>query len=162
MPKDSLPVTKSQLIQECMQDLRRIVKALENYSLVVEKRFGLTGPQLWALWELGRKGPLALKDLAARMRLDPSTVVGVVDRLAVKGLVTRNPDVVDRRRISLVLTEKGLALLRSAPHPAQGHLLSGLESMERERVENLHEALHLLVSVLDAEQIKAPFFFSEG
>jgi DNA-binding MarR family transcriptional regulator len=143
-----------------MQNLRRIVKALENYSLSVEKRFGLTGPQLWALWELGRTGPLALKDLAARMRLDPSTVVGVVDRLAVKGMVTRNPNAADRRRISLVLTEKGTELLRSAPHPAQGHLLAGLEGMDRERVESLHEALRMLVGVLDADQVEAPFFFS--
>ena len=50
-------VTQQELIQECMQNLRRIVKALEDYSTSVEKRFRLTGPQLWALWELGRSGP---------------------------------------------------------------------------------------------------------
>ena len=121
----------SQLIQECMQSLRKIVKALEEYSRSVERRFDLTGPQLWALWELGRKGPLSLKDLAARMHLESSTVVGVVDRLV------------------------------AAPHPAQGHLLVGLESMDRQRVENLHEALRTLETVLEAEKLDAPFFFSE-
>ena len=161
MKTKSAPISQPQLIQECMQNLRRIVKSLENYSRTVEKRFDLTGPQLWALWELSRNSPLALKDLAARMSLDPSTVVGVVDRLATKGFVIRNPDPMDRRRISLSLTEKGSELLQSAPHPAQGHLLAGLEGMERERVENLHEALRMLVTVLEAEQIEAPFFFSE-
>lgn len=154
-------LSQAQLIQQCMQHLRRIVKALENYSRTVEKRFGLTGPQLWALWELGHAGPLALKDLAAKMLLDQSTVVGVVDRLANKGLVIRNPDPVDRRRLSLALTEKGEELLKAAPHPAQGHLLTGLESMERADVENLRESLQTLVVVLEAEQIRAPFFFSE-
>jgi len=154
-------IPQSKLIQECMQNLRRIVKALENYSRTVEKRFGLTGPQLWALWELGRNGPLALKDLAARMCLDPSTVVGVVDRMAAKDLVTRNPDVSDRRRISLALTTKGSALLQVAPHPAQGHLLAGLENMERQRVEHLHESLETLVTVLEADELDSPFFFSE-
>jgi DNA-binding MarR family transcriptional regulator len=144
-----------------MQNLRRIVKALESYSRTVEKRFDLTGPQLWALWELGRTGPLALKDLAAKMRLDSSTVVGVVDRLVFKGLMTRNPDATDRRRISLHLTAKGSELLQAAPHPAQGHLLNGLESMERHRVENLHEALGTLVRVLEADKLEVPFFFSE-
>lgn len=159
MAKD-LP-SQPELIQECMQDLRRIVKALEDYSRAVEKHFDLTGPQLWALWELGRKGPQALKDLASRMHLDPSTVVGVVDRLAAKGLVTRNPDATDRRRVSLILTPKGAEVLKAAPHPAQGHLLAGLESMERKRVEDLHAALRLLVTVLGADQIEAPFFFSK-
>lgn len=152
---------QDQLIQECMQSLRRIVKSLEDYSQSVEKRFNLTGPQLWALWELGRSGPCALKDLAERMKLDPSTVVGVVDRLVVKGLVVRNPDPSDRRRISLVPTPKGEEILVAAPHPAQGHLLAGLERMDRSNVENLHEALDTLVKVLEAENLEAPFFFAK-
>lgn len=154
-------LTQQQLIQECMQSLRRIVRALETYSQSVEKRFGLTGPQLWALWELGHKGPCALKDLADRMKLDSSTVVGVVDRLVLKGLVLRNPDPQDRRRISLTPTPKGEAILAAAPHPAQGHLLGGLEGMERAKVENLHEALATLVGVLEADALEAPFFFSK-
>jgi DNA-binding MarR family transcriptional regulator len=153
-------VTQQQLIQECMQNLRRIVRALEDYSLGVEKRFGLTGPQLWALWELGRSGPCALKDLAVQMKLDPSTVVGVVDRLVVKGLVVRNPDPSDRRRISLAPTPRGQEILAAAPHPAQGHLLAGMATMERDEVENLHAALGTLVGVLEAEHLEAPFFFS--
>ncbi len=153
--------TKSQLIQESMQSLRRIVKALENYSRSVEQEFELTGPQLWALWELGHEGPLALKDLAARMHLEPSTVVGVVDRLVLKGLVVRNPDPQDRRRISLAPTPKGEDILAAAPPPAQGHLLKGLESMHRKRVESLLEALQTLEQVLGAGKLKAPFFFAK-
>ena len=153
--------TQHQLIQECMQSLRRIVKALETYSEGVEKRFDLTGPQLWALWELGRNGPCALKDLAGKMKLDPSTVVGVVDRLVVKGLVVRNPDAQDRRRISLAPTAKGEEILSAAPHPAQGHLLVGLEKMDKKKVENLHESLRTLVTVLEAEHLEVPFFFAK-
>lgn len=151
--------SQHQLIQECMQRLRRIVKALEDYSRGVEKRFGLTGPQVWALWELGRGG-CALKDLAERMRLDSSTVVGVIDRLVAKGLVRRDPDPKDRRRIALAVTAEGEAILRAAPHPAQGHLLAGLEGMDRTKVEHLHEALGMLEQVLGSERLEAPFFFA--
>lgn len=153
-------VTKAHLIQDCMQNLRRIVKVLETYSEGVERHFGLTGPQLWALWELGRLGPCALKDLAAKMKLDPSTVVGVVDRLVNKGLVVRNPDPADRRRISLIPTARGQKVLAAAPHPAQGHLLVGLEKMDRKTVENLNGSLNVLVGVLEAENLEAPFFFA--
>ncbi|MDR3673084.1 MAG: MarR family transcriptional regulator [Holophaga sp.] len=160
--KAELPhLPQQELIQVCMQNLRRIVKALENYSRMVEKRFELTGPQLWALWELGRSGPCALKDLAVRMKLDSSTVVGVVDRLVVKGLVVRNPDPQDRRRISLAITAKAGQILAAAPHPAQGHLLAGLEAMELEKVESLNEALATLVKVLEAEHLEASFFFAK-
>lgn len=144
-----------------MQSLRHIVRALEDYSRSVEKRFGLTGPQLWALWELGRGGPLALKDLAERMKLDASTVVGVVDRLVAKGLVVRNPDPQDRRRVSLAPTGKGREILAAAPHPAQGHLLAGLENLDPEAVAGLHQALSTLVDVMGARNVEAPFFFAE-
>jgi MarR family transcriptional regulator, organic hydroperoxide resistance regulator len=153
--------TKAQLVQDSMDSLRRIVKAIEEYSRSVEHKFGLTGPQLWALWELGHAGPLSLKDLAARMHLEPSTVVGVVDRLVLKGLAVRNPDAQDRRRISLVPTAKGEEILAAAPPPAQGHLLKGLESMPRPRVQGLLDALQTLEQVLDARNIKAPFFFAK-
>jgi len=144
-----------------MQSLRRIVKALEEYSRAVEQEFGLTGPQLWALWELGHEGPLSLKDLAARMHLESSTVVGVADRLVAKGLIVRNPDPSDRRKVSLVQTPKGDQILAAAPPPAQGHLLKGLESMHRKRVESLLEALQTLEQVLGARKLKAPFFFAK-
>ena len=153
--------SKPDLIREAMQSLRRIVKALEEYSRAAEREFSLTGPQVWALWELGEYGPLSLKDLAARMHLESSTVVGVVDRLALKDLVQRCPDPRDRRRISLVPTEKGRAILVKAPHPAQGHLLQGLDSMHRGRIVSLVDSLHELEQVLGARRLKAPFFFAE-
>ena len=77
--------------EEAVQSLRRIVKALHDYSTSVEQQIGLTGPQLWALWELGRAGSLSLKALSARMHLDPSTVTGVVDRLQRRNLLVRYP-----------------------------------------------------------------------
>jgi DNA-binding MarR family transcriptional regulator len=147
----------SQLTRELMLDLQRVAKTLENYSRQVEHCFGLTGPQLWALWEIGHAGPLSLKALASRMELDPSTVVGVVDRLLAKGLATRTQDATDRRRVSLALSARGDALLRAAPHPAQGHLLAGLERMQRRRVENLQASLRTLLSVLEAGQAAAVF-----
>lgn len=152
---------RQRLIQECMQSLRHIVRALEDYSRSVEKRFDLTGPQLWALWELGRSGPLALKDLAGRMKLDASTVVGVVDRLVAKGLAVRQPDPQDRRRVSLEPTAKGREILAAAPHPAQGHLLAGLEHLDHATVASLHQALTTLVDVMGARSVEAPFFFAE-
>lgn len=144
-----------------MQSLRKIVKALEDYSRSVERRFGLTGPQLWALWELGRNGPLSLKDLAAKMHLDSSTVTGVVDRLVVKNLMLRTPDAEDRRRISLVLSEKGQEIFAKAPHPAQGDLLAGLAELSKARVDAIHESLQALEKVLHAENLDAPFFFDD-
>ena len=152
---------KANLVETAMQDLRRIFKAVESYSRTVEGRFGVTGPQLWALWELGRSAPLSLKDLAARMHLTPSTVVGVVDRLVAKELVVREQDSVDRRRVCLTLSPQGLALFAQAPNPAQGKLIEGLNNLSPKQLKELTQSLGLLVEMMDADQIEARFFFSE-
>jgi DNA-binding MarR family transcriptional regulator len=78
-----------------------------------------------------------------------------VDRLVVKGLLERNPDPSDRRRMSLVLTGKGRKTLTSAPHPAQGHLLAGLESLVPGQILNLNLALKILEAVLHADGFAA-------
>lgn len=161
MPINRTPGSEAlDLVESTMNHLRRIVRALEVYSKHVEADFGLTGPQLWALWELGQGGPMAVKDLAARMHLHPSTVVGVVDRLSAKDLVLRKEDPADRRRVSLRLTPKGKATLRKAPHPAQGRLLHGLRAMSSKQLASVNTALGTVVQMMEAEDLEATFFFS--
>lgn len=148
--------------EEVMRSLRRVVKALHEYSMSVEKQVGLTGPQLWALWELNRAGALSLKALSARMHLDPSTVTGVVDRLQRRDLVARATDPEDRRRVVLSLTPEGADLLRGAPHPAQGQLLHALHAMPLAEVEGLNQTLKQLAAVMEVDSTEARFFFAEG
>ncbi|MFN8010809.1 MAG: MarR family transcriptional regulator [Holophagaceae bacterium] len=152
---------KAQDIEAVMQNLRRMVKALQIYAASVEREYGITGPQLWALWELGRSGPLALKALAERMYLGGSTVVGVLDRLEARGLAERLQDPGDRRRVSIRLTPAGAALLAKAPHPAHGQLLHALQAMAAPRVAELREATDSLVHAMEADDLEARFFFSE-
>lgn len=155
------PIPKTQLIEDVMRQLRRMVKALHAYSSEVEARFGLTGPQLWALWTIQQQGPAGLKDLAQAMHLHPSTVVGVVDRLESKRLLLRKPDPTDGRRVRIVITAAGRRMVAQAPHPAQGQLIHGLQAMRRDEVAQLHETLSRLVAVMEADGLEARFFFSD-
>lgn len=157
-----ISMDKDQKIEAVFHDIRRIVRALELFSKEVDVKFHLTAPQLWALWELGKEGPLSLKDLSARIQLHPSTVVGVVDRLEAKGLVTRKTDSVDRRRVKLSLTAAGKALRKKAPHPAQGRLLMALQNMGDKQIGDIHKSIATLVKAMEAEDVEARFFFSEG
>jgi DNA-binding MarR family transcriptional regulator len=52
-------------------------------------------------------GPLPQHALAARLRLQKSTVSRLVDQLARRGIVRRAPDRVDRRRVLVSLTASG-------------------------------------------------------
>jgi DNA-binding MarR family transcriptional regulator len=61
-----------------------------------------------ALWQLDpAHGPLSRRELAERLRCDPSNVTFLVDRLERKQLVTRTRVTGDRRVRALVLTAAG-------------------------------------------------------
>lgn len=79
-------VTREVAISEIMQSLRRIFKAIQDYSHEVSNKFGITGPQLWALKTISQNGKLSLGELTKKMYLHPSTITGVVDRLEKKAM----------------------------------------------------------------------------
>ena len=68
---------------------------------------GLSPVSTWALVQLDADHPISQKELAARLRCNPSTVVDPTDRLELSGLVIRRPNPSDRRVNVLVVTEKG-------------------------------------------------------
>ena len=74
---------------EVVNNLRRLFKAIHEYSKAVLRSTGLSGPQLWALTVLDREPALSLGELAERLFAHPSTVSGIVDRLEERGHIRR-------------------------------------------------------------------------
>lgn len=98
-------------------------------------------PFLSVLACLEEYGPQSQRDVAHRLRWDPSDLVGVIDRLEQDGLVVRRRDPADRRRYALGLTRRGRAWVRSELAESEtgiaGHLLSPLAAEERAQLTDL-------------------------
>jgi len=154
-------VTRDVAISEIMQSLRRIVKAIQDYSHEVSGKFGITGPQLWALKTISQNESMSLSDLSARMYLHPSTITGVIDRLEKKGYVTRNRDRVDRRVIYVQLTAEGRRLSKRAPNPAQGKMIYGLKRLKKGELNLIYDSVQELVEIMEVENVKVTFFFDQ-
>jgi len=157
----SRQATRDVAISEIMQSLRRIFKAIQDYSHEVSDKFGITGPQLWALKTISQNENLSLSDLSKRMYLHPSTITGLMDRLEKKGYVARNRDQVDRRVISVQLTPKGKSLTRKAPNPVQGKMIYGLRNLNREELDSIYHSFQKLVEIMEAQNVKVTFFFGQ-
>ncbi|MFZ2101801.1 MAG: MarR family transcriptional regulator [Oricola sp.] len=85
--------------------------------------------------------------LAGLIAYDRTTITGVVERLAQKGFLTRNPSKTDRRARALRLTDEGmevLARIEPAVEEAQRIMLRGLDEGEAK------EFMKLLRKALDA------------
>jgi MarR family transcriptional regulator, organic hydroperoxide resistance regulator len=73
-------------------------------------RLGITYPQYLVLLALWEQDARAVGAIAARLRLESSTVTPLVKRLEVGGLVTRTRNPADERQVQVRLTERGAAL----------------------------------------------------
>lgn len=96
------------------------------------------------------------------MHLSASTLVGVLDRLEAKGLVTRTRDHVDRRRIHVEATTLGEHRERHAPEPLQGHLERQLEELSEREQTSIAQVLEHLVVLMEAQHIEAPPVLASG
>jgi DNA-binding MarR family transcriptional regulator len=147
------------VISEIIESLRRIFKAVQDYSHEVGGKFGITGPQLWALKTISDNERLSLGDLSERMYSHPSTITGVIDRLEEKGYVTRNRGQVDRRVIYVQLTAEGRKVTKEAPNPAQGRMIYGLKNLKKGELNLISNSVQKLVEIMEAQNVKATFFF---
>jgi len=147
-------------IAEVLDNLRRVFKVVHRYSKRAEKVGGMTGPQVWAMKVLAETAPIRVTDLARRMYLHPSTVVGILDRLEQQAQVTRTRSKRDHRVVTISLTAKGRETVSNVPQIAQGLLLKGLKDLSDKDLKTTSEGLRRLVGILGVEGIPAPLLLS--
>ena len=99
----------------------------------------LTAPLANALWYLDPSAPaLPMRDLAARLSCDPSTVTFLADRLEGRGLLQRRVDPQNRRVKFLVLTPKGeLARRALVERMATGSPIARLPVRDQQQLHRL-------------------------
>lgn len=99
---DSLETFVDRIAQWLPQLCQAMIRHEQNHIATGH----LNLPQAWALEALA-DAPLAMRDLAARLRLKSSTGTQFVDRLEVLGYVRRRRSDSDRRAVHVELTPLG-------------------------------------------------------
>jgi len=117
---------------------------------------GITPQQLRLLLELSAVDTARPMQLAQRMVIHVSTLTGITDRLAERGLVSRSPAHDDRRCSDLSLTDDGRALLRDMVMGSCGVLRGALAGLGRRRVEQLERLLAAMTAGLHAPSPAGP------
>jgi DNA-binding MarR family transcriptional regulator len=118
---------------EIVRVLMEVGSAADVVVAEVLGEFGVPASVASTLWALAPgTEPPTMREVAARLNCDPSTVSLAADKLQSTGLVARQPHPADGRKRTLVLTEHGHELwevLRTRLH-ASG-LFGGLDTQEQ-------------------------------
>ncbi|MEV5504944.1 MarR family winged helix-turn-helix transcriptional regulator [Streptomyces orinoci] len=94
------------LTVEVVELIATIVARYHEEYEAVAARHSLTGAQAKLLALLSRES-LPMRQIAQRLKCEPSNVTGIVDRLETRGLVERRPAPDDRRVKLAAATEAG-------------------------------------------------------
>lgn len=113
-----------------LSTLRQIIRAIDIHSRQLSKKYGLTGPQLIVISEIGQYGTMTIGELARRVSLSQATVTTILDRLELKELAQRTRDKQDKRRVYVDITDKARTILETHPNFLQEAFVRRFNALE--------------------------------
>ncbi|HKV56980.1 MAG TPA: MarR family transcriptional regulator [Ktedonobacteraceae bacterium] len=139
-------------------DLRKVLGA--GFKHAHQHGFSTTQFMVLGLVERSREcEPCTISSLAAKLGLDPATVVRTVDSLEKRGLVKRQRDKQDRRQVFINFTESGHQSLMEAHQLFTTRIRAVFQAMSAEGRASLLKGLDELVRVgqeIPVEQEREP------
>jgi DNA-binding MarR family transcriptional regulator len=143
------------LERSIIRSLRRIIRAVGLYSRELLRRRKLTTSQLATLRQLGRAGALSAGELAREIAVSQATITGIVDRLEVRGLVTRTRSAEDRRKVVIELTAAGREVVASSPPPLHERFMVRLAELPEDERREIDRMLRRIVDMMEAGAVEA-------
>lgn len=144
--KNKTHTSRDEVAKTIVQDLRVVVRTIQAHSRWVEKQCGVSGVQLWAMWELFASPGQKVSELSKALSIHQSTASNMLDKLEEKSLIRRDRNGPDQRVVHLYLTNQGSNLLSEAPRPAQGAVQDALKSMSDDELGLLKKGLDALIN----------------
>ena len=135
-----------------LQLLWDVTHELESISKRMRASVGVTGPQRLVVRLVGHYGRPSAGELAAALRVHPSSLTGVLRRLERAGLVRRSRDPDDGRRAIVTLTAKGQRLNDRNEGTAESAVRRALRSLAAKDVTSARNVLRRVADELSLER----------
>src|ERR1700756_588955 len=117
--------------------MMKAMRALTKYAAAGIEETGLGLSDFAVLEVLLHKGPLPVNTIGPIVDLTPGSISTAVDRLVVKGLVSRVESAEDRRVRIVALTPRGKALIDSAFRKHSGQMKRVFSELSQEELRDL-------------------------
>jgi MarR family transcriptional regulator, transcriptional regulator for hemolysin len=132
------------LRREILLQLSDVARTMRTYIDQRAREHGMTRAQWGALVRLERQEGMTQAELAENLEIQPISLVRLIDRLCLHGLVERRPHPRDRRANRLYLTEKGHTTLLHLTPLGKEITADVLASLEEADVADLLQKLLLI------------------
>jgi DNA-binding MarR family transcriptional regulator len=137
-------------VLDFMRLLWSVEHGLQRSSKRMESELGITGPQRLVLKVVGQFPDLSAGELAHIIRLHPSTITGILQRLVGRGLLERTRDPLDSRRARLRLKPAAVTHTRSSSGTVEEAVTRALEHVGPSNVRAARKVLTEVAERLNA------------
>lgn len=152
------------LPDDILRAIRQIVKGVDERSRLLFAQTGLTMPQILCLRAVASmpEGEATAALVSREVELSPATVTGIIDRLERVGMLFRDRRSRDRRKIALVLTEKGQEYVNTLPDTLHDRFKERLEELAPAERQEMLEILNKVVSLMEASELRVSPVLASG
>lgn len=137
---------------EFMKELWALEQGLNQRSMAMLARHGVTGPQRLLVLVVGRLGPITPANLARILHLHPSSITRLVHKLEARSFVRRTQDPAHRGRHLLVLGSRGGRIERLRGGTVESAVRAALSKASAHDVEATRRVIGLVTERLTKQR----------
>ena len=145
-------MVKKETVEELIELQRRIDRDRRQYELDAWMRLNLGIGQLKTLFFISNRGATTTGKLATALKVTPTNITGIIDRLLEKNLITRTGDPDDRRVLVLRTTPKGDELVAELRQKRRERMTELFNHLSEKEAEIVAQGLKIMVKAIDAKQ----------
>jgi DNA-binding MarR family transcriptional regulator len=132
--------------------VRRLDLLMSQMHLEMCERLGLSAGELLALAHLSVDGPLGPTELTRRLHMTTGAMTAMLDRLAERDFVAREPHATDRRRVVVRLTADGRDRIFTHVHGVADAVIAISQRLDAEQRRTVAEYIEHISGALSSAQ----------
>jgi DNA-binding MarR family transcriptional regulator len=148
-------MVKQEIVEELIELQRKIDHDRRQYELDAWMSLNLGIGQLKTLFFISNRGATTTGKLATALKVTPTNVTGIIDRLLEKDLITRIGDPDDRRVLVLRTTPKGDELVAELRQKRRERMTELFNQLSDKDAETVAQGLKIMVKAIEAKQEEA-------
>ncbi|WP_223066706.1 MarR family winged helix-turn-helix transcriptional regulator [Paenibacillus caui] len=139
------------IYHELFDTFRELRRSFHQVISKEAEKSCITAVQFHAMSALRKQPDIGMSELAEQLHLGNSTLSGVIDRMEKAGYVERRRSEVDRRTVTLQLTEEGREV-EERTNQLYKQAISRLDAIPEEEFEHLIRTFRQMIHLLETER----------
>lgn len=141
------------LVETLQKWIEIFMRRSMHVSILYVKSKGLSMPQVGALMRI-HKSACGVSEIGAHLGISNAAASQLLDRLVLQGYVHRSEHPQDRRAKKLVLTEKGVQIVRESLQAREEWLQTVVETLTPQEKKQVIDTLKILIE--KASRLESP------